>query len=122
MSSPHQERRRHPRVGAPELPIQIQGTGDEALRVRDLSLSGVAFYSEHPVPVMTRVRFGIEIPGGSPNAPYTLEGEGIVVRCERLASALGHYEVAVFFSDLGKEASAAIQAYVDRRLRAQDQG
>ena len=115
------ERRQHPRVLASELPILLQEGSDAPLRIRDLSRSGVAFYSETPIAVMTQVRFAIEFPHREAGSTFS-EGEGVVVRCERLASALGHYEIAVFFGEVSKDAAMLIQAYVDRNLASEQLG
>ena len=100
------ERRRHPRFAVDDLPVLV-GDG-EALRVRDLSRSGACFFSENPVRVMTHVRFAFELPGGQP----AVEGEGVVVRCERISPAVGHYEVAIFFQDLPAESAARLEEYL----------
>ncbi|RMH04003.1 MAG: PilZ domain-containing protein [Planctomycetota bacterium] len=112
---PARERRQHPRVRAPELPLLLRRGDAAPHRIRDLSRSGVAFYSEEPIPVMTQVRFAIEFPTAEGDSAFA-EGDGVVVRCERLAGALGHYEVAVFFGELPREAAQLIQSYVDGRL------
>ena len=112
------ERRRHPRVSGKNLPLKLLGRGGEAYRIRDVSSAGVAFYSEEPVPVMTRVGFAIEFPAsGGPGEARHASGEGVVVRCERLSRTLSHYEVAVFFGDLEDDAARLIQRYVDRHLK-----
>jgi hypothetical protein len=87
------------------------------LRVRDLSESGAAFYSEKPLPVMARVGFTLEFPDEN-GEQLRADGEGVVVRCERLSSALGHYEVAVFFQDLNPEMAKVVNAFVCRQLDA----
>jgi hypothetical protein len=115
VTRPDHERRQHPRVPAGDLPIQIQMAGQAPLKVRDLSRSGIAFYSESPIAMMTQVAFALEFPRAD-GASRFAEGHGVVVRCERLASALGHYEVAVFFSELSAEAAALVQGYVDQHL------
>lgn len=86
--------------------------GSSALRVRDLSQSGVAFYSESPLPLMTRVKFELALPhdGGE---PQSVQGEGAVVRCERVSPALGHYEVAIFFQHLDESGSAVLKSYLN---------
>jgi PilZ domain-containing protein len=93
-----QERRAHPRIQAPELPLTLVGS-NTAFRVRDISQSGVAFYADSPVPLMTRVQFEIQLPHSGTDE-LSVKGEGAVVRCERISPALGHYEVAVFFQHL----------------------
>lgn len=109
-----QERRAHPRVAAPDLPLKLAGTGSP-LRVRDISQSGVAFFADSPVALMTRVKFEIELPSED-GASAAVAGEGAVVRCERLSPALGHYEVAVFFQHLEGNSQRDLREYLARVL------
>ncbi len=111
MPHPAEERRRHPRIEGDGLPLLLQTDSPEPLRVRDLSASGIAFFSETPVPVMTRVAFVLEFPKADAEFER-MEGRGVVVRCERLATALGHFEVALFFQDLSESAQIQLQAYL----------
>lgn len=98
-----------------ELPLFLQGDQRKPVRIRDISRAGVAFYSEEPLAVMSRMRFAIEFPRpGEP--PLLATGEGVVVRCERIAAALDHYEVAIFFNELQPEARSIVSAWVDHRL------
>lgn len=109
-----QERRAHPRVAAPELPLKLAGEG-AALRVRDISQSGVAFFADNPVALMTKVRFEVELPSADGKG-RPIVGEGAVVRCERLSPALGHYEVAVFFQHLEGNSLRDLKDYLDQAL------
>ncbi|MBT5102275.1 MAG: PilZ domain-containing protein, partial [Planctomycetes bacterium] len=95
MSLPQHERRQHPRAQAEELPLRIGDQAESALRVRDLSQSGVAFFCDEAIPMMTAVKVAIEMPSGD-----LIQAEGVVVRCERLSPAIGHYEIAIFFQSL----------------------
>lgn len=107
---PHQphgrERRRHPRLRVQDLPLTLDG--GKALRVRDLSRSGVCVFAESPVRMMTHVRFRFELPGAA-----DVTGSGVVVRCERLSPALGHYEVAIFFQELDAGCEAVLRGYLE---------
>lgn len=114
MTPLEKERRAHPRAKAPELPLTLIGT-DQVLRVRDISQSGVAFYSESPVPLMTRVQFQIALPDAD-GEEKVVSGEGAVVRCERLSPALGHYEIAVFFQHLERGSLDFLKTYMERAL------
>ncbi|MFT7517511.1 MAG: hypothetical protein ACI84O_001303 [Myxococcota bacterium] len=104
-----QERRKHQRKAVGDLPIIVNG--DIPLRVRDLSQSGACFFSETPLRMMTHVKFSFEFKN-SDDEPVILSGEGVVVRCERIAPSLGHYEVAIFFQSLDEGGSKAITQYL----------
>ena len=106
----NQERRRHPRTSIQDLPITLDG--DTPLRVRDLSQSGACFFSETPLRMMTHVRFSFDFPLADGTKAHA-EGEGVVVRCERISPALGHYEVALFFQDLYPGSDRAIRDYLE---------
>lgn len=106
----NQERRRHPRTSIQDLPITLDG--DTPLRVRDLSQSGACFFSETPLRMMTHVRFSFDFPLTDGTNAHA-EGEGVVVRCERISPALGHYEVALFFQDLYPGSDRAIRDYLE---------
>lgn len=104
------ERRQHPRLRVRDLPLSLEG--GRPLRVRDLSRAGVCVFAEEPLRMMTHVRFRFALGG---DAPGEVTGEGVVVRCERLSPALGHFEVAIFFQAL----DSGCQAVLDRFLAAQ---
>jgi hypothetical protein len=107
---PHgRERRRHPRLQVRDLPLSLDD--GRALRVRDLSRAGVCIFSEEPIRPMTQVRFRFQL---AASAPQEIRGEGVVVRCERLSPAIGHFEVAIFFQEL----DAGCQERLDRYLLA----
>lgn len=103
------ERRRHRRHQVQDLPILLDG--DTPLRVRDLSQSGACFFSETPIRMMTHVKFAFDFPTKDGKSA-TATGEGVVVRCERLSPALGHYEVALFFQELFPGSADAIAEYL----------
>ena len=111
MTQLKKERRAHTRTQAPELPLTLVGS-DNVLRVRDISQSGVAFFAESPVPLMTKVHFEIQLPNGAETGLPVVSGEGAVVRCERLSPALGHYEVAIFFQQLEGNSVANLKNYM----------
>jgi hypothetical protein len=107
-SAPHgRERRRHPRLRIENLPLSLDGGG--ALRVRDLSRSGVCVFSDQPMRMMTHVRFHFRLPR---KADAEVAGTGVVVRCERLSPALGHYEIAIFFQDFESGSEPLLLGYL----------
>lgn len=107
-------------MAAGDLPLLLGEDRSGALRIRDLSSSGVSFYSEEPLNVMTRVRFAIEFPREGQDAALAA-GEGVVVRCERVAAALAHFEVAVFFSHLEGQGAEWIRGWVEQHLTREEQ-
>ena len=109
------ERRQHPRVAAPDLPLHIGDDSATLFRVRDVSQSGAAFFAEEPIPVMTKVSFSFALPAVDGEQAW-IQGEGAVVRCARLAPAIGHYEVAIFFQELSPECQKSIDTFINQAL------
>jgi len=104
------ERRAQPRAQA-DWPITIAlSEGYFQARLRDVSSSGVCFHMDRAVPEMTVLRMQLELPGTQ--GSRRVDGTGVVVRCQRVAPAMEHFEVAVFFNELGEEDRAALRAYV----------
>ncbi len=82
--------------------------------MRDISKSGVAFFAESAIPLMTLVNFALEIPTNE-GEPQTISGQGAVVRCEPLAPNMGHFEIALFFQELDADAEKSIAAFVSSK-------
>ncbi|MEE8469213.1 MAG: PilZ domain-containing protein [Planctomycetota bacterium] len=106
------ERRQWQRVQA-EWPITVVlDDGPHEARIRDVSRGGVCFFLDRPVPEMTalRIEFDLPVEGGV----RRISGLGAVVRCERIAQALEHYEIAVFLQEMADPDRETVEAYVDR--------
>lgn len=113
MAKPPTERRRTARAKA-DVPVHIDcPTGRMRARVRDLSTSGICFFLSEPMPEMTAVRVDLEIPVDGRRE--RLVGDGAVVRCQRIASGVEHYEVAIFFTHLRDGGRQVLEAYVHDR-------
>ena len=81
-------------------------------KIRDVSRGGVSFFLDRPIPEMTvlRVQFDIPVEGGV----RKIQGLGAVVRCERIARNLEHYEIAVFVQDMALPDRETVDGYVRR--------
>lgn len=111
------DRRRHPRVPV-DLPITISlADGDHEARLRDISCAGICFFLDRRIQEMTvlRMRLDLPLPAG---ARESIEGTGVVVRCEPLSPHLDHYEVAVFLSDLAASDRERLESYVVTAARS----
>jgi hypothetical protein len=104
------DRRRWARANA-DLPITLSlAAGKCEARIRDISRSGVCFFLDRPIPMMTvlqmsmplRVKDGVRI----------VTGFGAVVRCERISKVLEHYEIAVFLHEMAETDRRTIEDYV----------
>lgn len=106
------ERRRHQRARA-DWPITIAlDDGVHQAKIRDVSRGGVSFFLDRPIPEMTAlgVEFEIPVEGGV----RKIRGMGAVVRCERIARNLEHYEIAVFVQDMAHPDRETVEGYVRR--------
>jgi len=106
------ERRRHRRAQA-DWPITVAlDDGVHQAKIRDVSRGGVSFFLDRPIPEMTvlRVQFDIPVEGGV----RKIQGLGAVVRCERIARNLEHYEIAVFVQDMALPDRETVDGYVRR--------
>lgn len=113
------ERRRWPRAKA-DWPISLDlPEGRYEARVRDISESGVCFFLDRPLGLMTQLAIDLEFP--SDKRPVALKGTGIVVRCETISKALEHYEIAVFMPELTDIEKGAIRMFVASRPEFESQ-
>jgi hypothetical protein len=104
------ERRRWPRAKA-DWPISLDlPEGRYEARVRDISEAGVCFFLDRPLRLMTQLAVELELP--SDGKPVAIRGTGIVVRCETIARAVDHYEIAVFMPELTELEKGAIRMFV----------
>ena len=107
---PGRERRRWARALA-EMPITLVGpAGSSEAKVRDVSRAGVCFFLDHPVPLMTVL--GVAFDLATPIGRTRVQGQGAVVRCEKIAKGVDHWEVAVFLHDMGESDRAALEEFV----------
>ena len=108
------ERRKHTRVAA-SWPVHLAlPEGAFTAELRDISVSGVCFFLDRPIPEMTLLQLNLGIPVES-GEEVTIQGEGVVVRCAPLSPHLDHYEVAVFFNSLPSADREVLAAFVSRR-------
>jgi len=111
-SAKGRERRRHARARA-DWPITIiLDDGVHQAKIRDVSRGGVSFFLDRPIQEMTalRVQFDVPVAGGV----RKIQGHGAVVRCERIARNLEHYEIAVFVQDMALPDRDTLDGYVQR--------
>ena len=111
------ERRGSPRTSL-DLPLNLT-LGDETLssRLRDISTSGIRFWTVRPLPLMSRVQLALELPavGGNP-----LALSGVVVRSDLSEDESGNpdpdggpYDTAIFFDDLTDKAHAQLVRFLE---------
>jgi len=104
------ERRRWTRAGV-DLPVTVSLSGGRSeARLRDISRAGVCFFLDRPIPLMTVLELSVSLPvkGGL----RRVGGHGAVVRCDRIAKAVDHYEVAVFLHEMAEADRRTIEDFV----------
>jgi hypothetical protein len=109
---PGSERRRWARHEA-DLPVTVNLAGGRSeARLRDISRAGVCFFLDRPIPLMTVLELSVSLPvqGGT----RRIGGHGAVVRCERIAKVVDHYEVAVFLHEMAEADRRTIEEFVAR--------
>lgn len=62
------------------------------------------------MPEMTAVKIDLEVP--VEGKKEKISGDGAVVRCQRIAQGVEHYEVAVFFTHLRENGKQLLERYV----------
>ena len=109
------ERRRHARARA-DLPITVVlDDGIHEAKIRDVSRGGVCFFLDRPVPEMTALKLEFDLPIDP--GVRRITGHGAVVRCEKIARMLDHYEIAVFMHDMASPDRETIEDYVSGKRK-----
>lgn len=104
------ERRRWLRVAC-DIPVTLNLGGSRCeAKLRDLSRAGACFFLDRPVPLMTVLELSLEL--RMPRGVRRIRGSGAVVRCERIAKALDHYEIAVFVHEMAELDRKAIEEFL----------
>lgn len=107
------ERRRWARANL-DLPITVTLPGGKSeARVRDVSRAGVCFFLDRPIPMMTVLEVALDL--ATPSGVKHIAGHGAVVRCEKIAKAIQHWEIAVFLHEMSDADRRAIEEYVGAR-------
>src|SRR6185369_10594695 len=107
---PASDRRRWTRQIA-DLPVSVVLSGGRSeARLRDISRAGVCFFLDRPIPLMTVLDLSVALP--VKDGLRRVNGHGAVVRCERIAKAVDHYEVAVFVHEMAETDRRTIEEFV----------
>ena len=98
-----------------DLPVTVVLSGGRAqARLRDISRAGVCFFLDRPIPLMTVLDLSVALP--VEDGLRRINGHGAVVRCERIAKAVDHYEVAVFLHEMAEADRRTIEEFVSTGL------
>jgi len=106
------DRREHPRAPADwNLTLRL-ADGDVEARLRDVSRRGLCFFVDRPLPELTQLAIEVDLPADAAGGGLErVRATGAIVRCERIADAVDHWEVAVFLHDIDEASAEAIDAF-----------
>ncbi|MGQ9603075.1 MAG: PilZ domain-containing protein [bacterium] len=111
------ERRKHQRAVL-ELPLDIDHDrkGKRAFKASTVNLSAGGFYCKVPfyLPVCTKLKISMRLPGSSGQKDHVVKCEGTVVRIvpEKPSPGQSHYEIGCFFSDIEDVDRLLIEQYI----------
>ena len=113
------DRRSFPRIPDEALALKLNaGDFDTMTHTLNISASGIYCKIDKEIPIMSRVRLALMLPGkGEGEGPRKeLNVEGVVVRQHPviIEGETRHYDVAIFFENLSQKDREAIAAYVAR--------
>lgn len=123
MTEEVKDRRSNPRVPADFNAKVTAGDDGFEAKVKNVSASGVLLVSGTPLTEMTMVRMRLSVPPmNGDSSAYAFEITGAVVRCEEIASedAPASYELAVFLTNMPREAKLALAEFVATRIDTAD--
>ena len=115
------ERRKHPRLQL-DLPLRLTvGERTVDTLICDISTSGIRFRTPEPLPMMSRVQIGLELPASGSSGPVAMNG--VVVRSDLRPDDAGNpepeggpYETAIFFDDLPPQAQTQLTRFLENRV------
>jgi len=111
------ERRKHRRA-AIELPLDIDHGREEkrVIKASTVNLSAGGFYCKVPfyLPVCTKLKISMTIPGKKGQGNHVIKCEGTVVRVvpEKPSPNQPFYEIGCFFSDIDDVDRLLIEQYI----------
>jgi hypothetical protein len=116
----NQERRSFPRIPDEELSLRLDtGDFDTITHTLNLSASGIYCKIDKEIPLMSRVKLVLMLPNESKSDKTALEVSGVVVRGHPVIidGATKHYDVAIFFEDLGPKDRELISGYIAKQKK-----
>ena len=118
------EKRKYPRIKDEGVSLKVK-SGDINIitKTLDLSASGVYCKVEKEIPLLSRIRITLVIPGGAKNSSsrqknLTIATEGVVVREHPVIvdGKFMHYDVAIFFDQISQRDKQHILDYTSSQI------
>ena len=119
------EKRKYPRVKDAGVSLKVKtGDIDIITKTLDLSASGVYCKVEKELPLLSRIRVTLVVPGaegGSLDKPKSMRivTDGVVVRQHPVIidGKFAHYDVAIFFDQISSKEKQHLLAYTNSQLK-----
>lgn len=115
----NQERRRFPRIPDESVSLRLDtGDFDTITHTLNISESGLYCKLDREIPLMSRVKLVLMVPGAHKDAKQrSLEVEGVVVREHPVIidGKVKHYDAAIFFDSLSEKDRELIAHYIARK-------
>lgn len=113
------ERRTFPRIADSGFAMELKlGEFDTIIHTHNVSASGAYCKIDRQVPLMSRVKLVLMMPGEKrEDAAEGLEISGVVVREHPVIidGQTKHYDLAIFFDDISSSARQVISDYISKR-------
>jgi hypothetical protein len=113
------ERRSFPRVRDEGLSLELKsGDFDTATHTLDISASGIYCKIDREIPLMSRVRIKLMVPGPG-KKDKELNVDGVIVREHPVIidGMIKHYDAAIFFDNLSEKSRDIIKNYISTKKR-----
>ena len=120
---PREEKRKYPRLKDEGISLKVKsGDVDIITKSLDISAAGVYCKVEKEIPLMSRIKIILIVPGtkkGPSDEPQTvkIETDGVVVREHPviLQGKIVHYDVAIFFDNISAKDRKILLEYTNKR-------
>ena len=117
------ERRKHPRIKAEGIPINIVLDGGEcAARTVNISRAGAYCLVDQYIEPMTKLKVVLNVPLSSDEKntkTKKIKCQGVVVRIEKTDGGNIH-NVAIFFNDISQQDAECIAEFVSTHLETEE--
>ncbi|MFC1576462.1 PilZ domain-containing protein [Candidatus Omnitrophota bacterium] len=107
------EKRKYPRLKDETISLKVKTEGiDIITKALDISAAGVYCKVENEIPLMSRIKIALVLPGS-----LSIETDGVVVREHPVIvdGKIIHYDVAIFFDSISEKQKDALLDYVNKK-------
>jgi len=117
----NQERRSFPRIADTDFAMELKvGEYDTIIHTMNVSASGVYCKIDREIPIMSRVKIVLMMPGMKKSEGVSgLEVSGVVVREHPVIidGETRHYDLAIFFDDISQKDRDTISNYIEKNSK-----